>query len=108
MNIVLSKFQTFALKPKVCEMGGNRLQKGLNLLCRVWPSGKREQRSMLRSHLDAWSILKICSQFSENAIFEKFVAILFLQTFQLFQFFFFSLVHQAVRKHTNLVKEFFF
>ena len=33
---VLLTFQNFALKPEVCNMGGNfRLQNGLNLLCRV-------------------------------------------------------------------------
>ena len=34
-------------------MGGNfRLQNGLNLLCRVWPSGQRPKRRTLRSQVD--------------------------------------------------------
>ena len=42
MNTVLLKFQNFALKLEVCEIGGNFwLQNRLNLLCRVRPSGQR-------------------------------------------------------------------
>ena len=54
MNTVLLKFQNFILKPKVCKNGGNfRLQKGLNLLCRVWPSGQLPKRRMFWSQLEA-------------------------------------------------------
>ena len=54
IKTVLLKIQTFAFKPEVCKMGGNfRLQNGLNLLCRVWPSGQRPKRCMLRSQFDA-------------------------------------------------------
>ena len=54
MNIVLLKFQNSALKPEVFEMGGNFwLQNGLNLLCKIWPSGQRPKRRMLWSKLDA-------------------------------------------------------
>ena len=36
VDTVLFKFETWALRPEVCEMDGNfRLQNGLNLLCRV-------------------------------------------------------------------------
>ena len=36
MDTVLFKFQTYAVKPEVCEMDGNcRLRSGLDLLCRV-------------------------------------------------------------------------
>ena len=54
INTVLLKIQNFAFKPEVCKMGGSfRLQNGLNLLCRVWPSGQHLKRHMLWSQLDA-------------------------------------------------------
>ena len=71
MNTVLLKFYKFALKPEVCEMGGKFwLQIRLNLLCSVCPSGQPKGRRMLQSQLAALYDFKICSQFSEIAIFE--------------------------------------
>ena len=85
INTVLLKLQNFAFKPEVSKMGGNfRFHNGLNLLCRVWPSGQHPKRRMLRSQLDALYDFKICSQFLKIAIFEKIVKILFLQNCQLF------------------------
>ena len=50
MNTILLKFQSFALKPEVCEMGGNfRLRNGLNLLF----SSQLPKRRMVWSQLDA-------------------------------------------------------
>ena len=49
LNTVLLKFRVFALKPEVCEMGGNFwLQNGLNF-CKVWPGGQRPKRHILSS-----------------------------------------------------------
>ena len=54
MNTVLLKFQNFALKPEVFEMGETfRLQNGLNLLSSVWTSVSRPKRRMLWSQIDA-------------------------------------------------------
>ena len=103
INTVLLKIQNFAFKPEVCKMGGNYwLQNGLNLLCRVWPSGQRPERRMLRSRLDALYEFQnlqsvhhtekksqICSQCTilKNTQFEKIIKILFLQKCQLFECF---------------------
>ena len=65
-------------------MGGNfRLQNGLNLLCRVWPSGQRPKDPCLCVSLTLCMIFKICSQFSEMAILEKIVKNPFLKKCQL-------------------------
>ena len=77
---MLFKFQTFTLKPEVCEMGRNFwLQNGLNLLRIVEFFVSRPKTTHYLSQLAPRTILKIGSQFSENAIFEKFVKILFPQ-----------------------------
>ena len=54
MDTVLFKFQTFALKPEVCEMGGNfYLKNGLNLPWKLRPSGLRPKKTHVWSQLDA-------------------------------------------------------
>ena len=54
ITTVLLKFQNCAFKPGMCKMGGNfRLQNGLNLLCRLYPSGQRPTRRMIWSQLVA-------------------------------------------------------
>ena len=70
----------FSLKPKMWETGGNfRLQNGLNygLVVNI------QKGAIFRLSLKLCMIFKICSQLSENAIFEKFIKILSLQKLQL-------------------------
>ena len=77
INSMLLKFQKFALKPEVFKMGGNfQLQSfvGYNLVVNV----QNDTWFGLSFMLTRCTIFKICSQFSENAIFEKIVKILFL------------------------------
>ena len=70
MNTVLSKFQTFAVKPKVCEMGGNfQLQNRLNFLSRVWPSDQCPKRRMLLSQLEPLYDFQNLVSFFETVIF---------------------------------------
>ena len=48
IDVVLLKFEMFALKPELCEIGDDfRLQNGPNLFCRVWLSSLRPKRSII-------------------------------------------------------------
>ena len=85
INTRVLKFQKFAFKPEVCKMGGSfRLQNGLNLLCRIWPSGQRSKDACFGLSLTLSTIFKVYSQFWEMAIFEKIIKIPFLKKCQLF------------------------
>ena len=71
MDTVSFKFQTFAFKQEVCEMGGNFwLENGLNLLCRSWPCSLRPKQAHVPSQLEAshdfsnlWLFFKKCDFF---------------------------------------------
>ena len=96
-NTVLLKFQNFALKPEVCQMGGHfRLQNGLNLLCRYGLVVNVQKDACFGLSCTLCTIFKICSLFSEIATFKKFVKILSRQKMQLFQFFFFFFLFFSV------------
>ena len=88
MNTAVLKFQNFVLKPEVCKMCGNfRLQ--MDWTCSVGYG------LVVNVQKDAcfglsWTLctsVKICSQFSEIAIFEKIVKVPFLQKCQCFECF---------------------
>ena len=85
MNIFVIEILKFCIKPEVCEMGGNLwLQNGLNLLCRVCPSGQPKKDACFSPSWLLCTIFKICSQFLEILIFEKIVKIPFIQNCQNF------------------------
>ena len=83
-------------------MGGHfRLQNGLNLLRRVWPSGQCPKRRMLWYQLDAlYEFQNLLSVF-ENCDFEQIVKNPFLQNFNILRFF--SVVYLAI--HTTVRKQ---
>ena len=95
MNTVLLNFQN------VCEMSANfRLQNGLNLLFRIWPSSQHPKRRMVWSQVDALYDLKTSvvsfrkMRFLEN---RKISVSSKISTFSVF----FSLVHHAVQMHSK-------